>query len=157
MLIFIGCVPAKSELEPLLTKQEMMGEHSLAEIETGITTTGFINAKGFFDVVIYGEIKSEKSLLFYWHRTPNEIIATTLPYSKFKFIIDETKNIPTVEFVFDIKNLDEERIFPEIDDLALKLVHGTVNPNEIIMSKYLISAIIRISSTTLEKEIYLPK
>jgi len=149
MLVAVGC--ATQNMSVVLSRKGILGEKQIIQMNNGLSVEGFVQMRGFFTISITGEIKSERSLLFYWalKSEPDEIIATTLPYSKFRFVIDETKSVPTIEFCFTNHFLSR----PYIEGFYGNLQ----NPNDVIMGDDLEVAIVRISSSTMAKEIYLPK
>jgi hypothetical protein len=94
---------------------------------------------------VNGSEKSEQVMQFWWEIKGNEMIATSIPISKFKFIIDESKKTPTIKFIFE-DDLDRSTTTPfeELDinhflDINLKF------------------CVVRLSQQTLENEVYLPK
>jgi len=147
--VCISCVGCGTEnMRSVLSSKGVLGEHQMVQLNNGISVEGSVQmTRGFFNISVTGDIRSERSLLFYWVLRPNEIIATTLPYSKFRFVIDETKSIPTIEFCFTNRFLSE----PYIEDFDGDLQ----NPNDTIMGDNLEVAIVRISSSTMAKEIYI--
>lgn len=114
---------------------------------------------------IEGSFGTETMIEFAWERRPGERIVTTLPISKFIFLTDETKAIPTVEFRFNMDWTRQELIGWYERWIASREEIEEGNPNYYLMSGEdsqrnfygLNTAIVRISSAALEKEIYLPK
>jgi hypothetical protein len=131
----------------------IFGEHILSKIEQGSETRGSISGNFFFGSgSIAGSMNSGRTLQFYWQPKPKEIISTNLSYGKFKFVIDDTKDVPTVEFVFTRTFLDGE--LSETSQLEEMSRH----PNHFIQNElHLNYALVRISQKTMEQEIYLPK
>lgn len=134
------------------------GQHELRRIEQGNRTIG--NFSGSFFLAcggVSGNLNSETMIQFYWGRTPDELFATTLPYSMFQFIVDESKSTPSVEFV-----LYKNELVNSFYDHPGYLGAIKINPNLLVGGKMvgdreLIIAIVRISSKDLEREIYLQK
>lgn len=132
----------------------VMGSHELLRIEQpdGLGVNGKII--GNFFCGVRGELSSERQLQFYWGRVGNERISTTLPYNMFLFIIDSTKVVPTVEFIFS------ELFLNQMDAMGDKGKSADYNPNPnswLNEKTGLQQAVVRISPKDLEKEIYLPK
>lgn len=140
-------LPHRSELmEPL----GIMGEHEMRRIEQTGGASGSLNGTFFLaSGSITGSYNEERRLQFYWGRNEREFFSTTLPYSKFRFLIEDTKSRPTVEFIFTDLWL-HERIRPYRE-------YEKVNLNEWIKNGSLRLVQVRISSEDLENEIYLPK
>lgn len=149
--LFLTACDYSPSVREQLADTNIFGEHQLKRIESFGSTTGSVGGSFFLGIgSVSGTIGSEFKLQFYWEPKPNEIIVSSLPYSKFKFIVDEGKKIPTVEFIFQPQWLNAR--FYAYDDTGAKL-----NLNNFIMYDRLGIAIVRISKETLEKEIYLPK
>ncbi len=149
-LSLMACGPQLSVREQL-ADTNIFGERQLKRIESFGSVTGSIKGSFFLGIgSVSGAIGSEFNLQFYWEPKSNEIIASSLPYSKFKFIVDENKKIPTVEFIFEPWWLS-----------SVGYSYGTgdkLNLNDFVMSSGRLKiAIVRISKETLEKEVYLPK
>ncbi|MHB8903586.1 MAG: hypothetical protein ACYC40_00570, partial [Patescibacteria group bacterium] len=100
---------------------------------------------------IEGKLNSESMLQFYWEPKPNVIIITSLPKSKFKFVINDGNATPTIELNFSSTWADDKW-----NGEYYKTRKAEINLNDII-SDYLNFALVRISKSDLEKEIYLPK
>ena len=135
----------------------MLNEHPLRRIEQ---TAGFSGStSGLFFLGSgggSGTIASERRLQFYWGRTPDEIVSTTLPYSIFKFVIDETRQTPTAEFVFDEEYLNEFRIHGDYTESE------KINPNwwldeEMVQGHYLRAVTVRLSQQAFNTEILAAK
>ena len=146
-----GCTSNKE----LLKDTGIFGEHTLVRMENFGAVQGSISG-GFFLGIgsVNGSLDSGPKLQFYWSPIPGEIIATALPYSKFRFIIDKAKEIPTVEFIFSNNWLNCTR---DLDKSEKQEYLNSLNLNDLILSPYLKLARVRISTTTLEEEVYLPK
>jgi hypothetical protein len=134
---------AYREADKVWQKSGLPGEHSLVRIESVGATAGKISGSFFLGTGSVNGTGAEEKMRFYWSPKRGEMVATTLAYSKFRFIIDEAKSVPTVEFVFNGNC--------QIDE-------SDPNLNECVMSdSYLKLAKVKISSATLEKEVYLLK
>ena len=144
----LGCGVSHKDLE----KIGVLGEYQLRHIER--TTGG--NSYGSFFLGI-GSVSGNTGdrLRFYWGRTLDEIMPTTLPYNLFRFIIDESKKVPTVRFVFDESLLS---VTDSVDYVskAMKENPGWLFSEESVKRGYILSVVIKISQETLEKEVYLP-
>src|SRR3989344_434099 len=127
-------------------------EHRLKRIESFASVAGSVGG-GFFLGIgsVRGSLGSEFKLQFYWEPKSGEIVVSSLPYSKFRFIVDENKEVPTAEFVFDSRWVDNETSYREYRK------EEKLNPNSFVMSSRMEVVLVRISSKTLEKEVYLPK
>lgn len=151
LLSLVACksrIPVREQL----ADTNIFGEHQLKHIESLGSVTGSVHGSFFLGIgSINGSIGSEFKLQFYWGPKSNEIIVSSLPYSKFKFLIDENKKIPTVEFIFEPWWLNRVSYSYSYD------AGDKLNLNDFVMSDRLKIAIIRISKETLEKEVYLPK
>ncbi|MDD5289661.1 MAG: hypothetical protein PHT40_00495 [Patescibacteria group bacterium] len=130
----------------------LMGEHQLMRTEHSKQIKGSLAGLFFLGVGgMGGSIESNDILAFYWEPKPGESIRSSLPYSKFRFIKDESKDIPTIEFVFDQYWLKKTGTYWSLGEEEI------LNPNLIINSRYLYLAKVKISAKTMEQEIYLPK
>jgi len=148
-LLLTACEPSPSVREQLVDTN-IFGEHQLKRIESFGSVTGSVKGNFFLGIgSVDGAIGSEFNLQFYWEPRPDEIIISSLPYSKFKFIVYESKRIPTVEFIFEPQWLSANYYSYGAGD--------KLNLNDFVMSYRLKIATVRISKETLEKEIYLPK
>ncbi len=160
LIIFeFGCAWLPVQVKEDLAPVGLFGQHKLIGTErVGLGIKGDIEGSFFFGVGdVNGKIRSESILNFYWEPKSGEIVATSLPLNKFRFIIDESKKNPTVEFVFD-----EEWLNDDIDWGPLSLFRYDPSDKEnlnyfIIDNIAMKVAKIRISSATMEKEVYLPK
>lgn len=148
LFVLINCGPSPKER---LASSGLFGEHELLRIENFGAIQGSISDSFFLGSgSINGSIGSEFKIQFYWSPKPKEIIATALPYSKFRFIIDDTKKTPTIEFIFNYDWLNKktdrdysEKTYPNLNDFILDSTMELVR--------------VKISRATLEKEVYLPK
>ncbi len=154
LLLLHACTPEKqASAEEVISG--FLGEHSLIRVEKIKGVKGDLSGSFFLGSgSIRGSMDTEFKLQFYWSPKPKEILITSLPYSKFRFILDETKDIPTVNFIFDPEWL-ERPAFSDCPNCNNNPQY--LNFNDVLASKNLITAIVRISPSTLEKEIYLPK
>ena len=145
-----GCSPALTPKDRF-ANTGLFGEHKLNRIENFGAVEGSVHGAFFLGIgSISGTVGSEFKLQFYWEPKPGEIVVTTLPYSKFRFIVDNTKEIPTVEFVFSDHYMNNGSYSVEESSKA--------NLNTWTMDdRIMVVAVIKISKATLEKEVYLPK
>lgn len=148
-LLFFTTGCGTATVEEQLQDMGLFGEHFLMRMESFGAVTGSVSGKFFLGSgSVNGTIGSEFKLQFYWEPKPNVIIATSLPYSEFRFVIDESKTTPTVEFVFSEWWL-KKRNFSVRERERFNLNR--------LLKRRLILVIIRISTDTLEQEVYLPK
>ncbi len=153
ILVLLGLFLTACEAPPRqqLADTGIFGEHQLRHIESFGSVTGSVGGSFFLGIgSVSGSIGSEFKLQFYWEPKSGEIVASSLPYSKFRFVVDPNKQTPTVEFLFDSRWTDNRtgRIYRDSDKL---------NVNNFVMSSNLKIAVVKISKETLEKEVYLPK
>lgn len=148
LFVLVGCGTSPKEG---LKNSGLFGEHPLSRIESFGAVKGSVSGSFFLGIgSVDGSLGSEFQIQFYWSPKPGEIIATTLPYSKFRFIIDETKKTPTVEFVFTDSWLNSDGVEDYIEKQYPNL-------NDLVLSEKMELARVRMSSAVLEKEVYLPK
>jgi hypothetical protein len=154
LFVVVGCGSSPKEK---LEDSGLFGEHSLARIESFGAVQGSVSGSFFLGFgSVNGSIGSEFKIQFYWSPKPGEIVATALPYSKFRFFVDEAfvdeeaKDTPTVEFVFNDSWLNQRTY----EDYSEK---RHPNLNDFVLSDNLEMARVRISSTALEREVYLPQ
>jgi len=136
----------------VLSDAGLLGEHQLLMIERHrAVDDGSIYGQFFLGTgTITEKTGSSTNLQFYWEPKKNEIVASTLPYSMFRFVLDETKNIPTIEFIFEEYWLNWTNPLGKALDVK--------NLNDFIMKgENLRVVIVKISKETMAKEIYLPK
>lgn len=133
------------EKKDAMEKQGLFDEHSLVHMSRLGTEQGPLTGDFFFGSGSINSGNAEPLLHFYWNIGANEIVSTTLPYSKFRFIIDDSHAVPTVRYLFG-------------GHLCESITSDDANINDCIMKDgKLESAEIRISREILEREIYLPK
>lgn len=151
--LLVGCEGPKEPLKDQFQQLGLLGQHDLRRIEQTSGFSGYLNGHfGFFGGgSVSGRITSEQQLQFFWGRTPEEFFSTTLPYSMFRFVIDDAKTVPTIEFIFDEYWLDMRwSILTEGEKANLNRWLDNYNyPLHV--------AVVRISREDLEKEIYLPR
>lgn len=142
--------PRKDQLQQL----GLLGQHDLRRIEQTSGISGHMDGSFFLGIgSVSGNLASERKLQFYWGRTEEEFIATTLPYSMFRFVVDESKTVPTVEFIFDERWLNSKRaVYTESEKSNLNWWLG----DEQVRKNTLRVAVVKISRKDLEKEVYLP-
>ena len=132
----------------------LVGEHELRYMERYQGLEGSFAGGIFF---VSGNLSAEPALTFSWEPKPGNVVITSLPLSAFYFVIDETKEIPTAEFVFYYSDGDSGYSSSARDEVISWVL--SENPNTIISrNKFggLNQVVVRISSETLENEIYLP-
>jgi hypothetical protein len=149
LLLVMSCGPSPREQ---LKDSGLWGEHNLIRMESFGGVNGSISGSFFLGIgSINGSLGSEFKLQFYWSPKPGEIVITALPYSKFRFIIDETKKVPAIEFLFNDQWLNNGDAFSGDQEKP------SPNLNDFIMSDHLQLVRVKISNSALEKEVYLPK
>jgi len=146
LLLMSGCI----NISEKLADTGLFGEHSLNRMESLSAITGSLEGSFFLGCGdLNGSLESYSRLQFYWSPKPNVLVVSSLPYSKLRFIIDESKDVPTIEFVFPEiwkKNASDE-VITESRKLDLNY---WVNTGTVV-------AIVKISTATIREEIYLPK
>ena len=150
--LLAGCgEPRKDQLQQL----GLLGQHGLRRIEQTSGISGHMDGSFFLGIgSVSGNLTSERKLQFYWGRTAEEFISTTLPYSMFRFVVDESKTVPTIEFTFDEDWLNSNRqVYNESEKSNLNWWLD----DESVRNKTLRVAVVRISRKDLEKEVYLPR
>ena len=150
--LLAGCgEPRKDQLQQL----GLLGQHDLRRIEQTSGISGHMDGSFFLGSgSVSGNLVSERQLQFYWGRTAEEFVSTTLSYSMFRFVVDESKTVPTVEFIFDENWLNSKRTAyseSEKSNLNWWLADDQVRNNILRV------AVVRISRKDLEKEVYLPR
>ena len=140
--------PRKEQLK----NSGLFGEHSLVRTKSFTATHGSVSGSFFLGIgSIGGSLDSEFRIRFYWSPRPGEVMVTTLPYDKLLFIIDETKETPTVEFMFTEYWLNSGQ---GIGDYSRE---KHLNSNEFVLLDEMKLVRVKISSKAMKKEIYLPK
>ncbi len=140
-LISTSCGVRTMEYE--LGQTGILDQHPI--IQAPVTKSFFISVGD-----IASTAASEREIQFSWEIRPGEMISTKLPYRKLRFIIEDSKDTPTVEFVFYWGFLKQGGQYPH--DIRAR------HPNEYIQnSENLEFAQIRISQRTLDNETSLPK
>lgn len=134
----------------------LLGQHDLRRIEQTSVINEHVDGSFFLDAGWAFESPGvpKRKFQFHWGRTPEEFISTTMPYSKFRFVIDESKTVPTIEFVFSENWLNKDG-----DDYTGS---KKLNPNWFVDSNnfkwfFLNVALVRISKKDIGKEAYLPR
>lgn len=134
-----------------LDKLGILGEHQLykvEEVESGHIAGYFHFGSGSIE----GQVGD--SVRFCWQPKPGRYIYTTIPYDKLVIVPDNTKEVPTIEFVFYTKqlNLNLKNYF------ALDENNLDINPNVFIIEgnnysqRLFMYAIVRISNADLANE-----
>lgn len=157
VLALFGCeekkIPTNGER---LSAAGISGEHKLNRFQERQSLWGSMtgSVSGFFFIgggSIEGRLDGGDLLVFDWNPGEGEAVRTSLPYSKIKTIRDNTKDNPTVEFIFDDMWLGVRYLSPP---------NGfEKNPNLVVNKsfEYLVVAVVRISERTLAKEKFLPR
>lgn len=104
MFLTLSFLLASCEAPPReqLADTGIFGVHQLRRIESFGSVTGSVRGSFFLGIgSVSGSTGPEFKLQFYWEPKPGEIVVSSLPYSKFRFVIDESKQTPTIEFIFD--------------------------------------------------------
>ena len=103
---------------------------------------GFFLASGS----IKGEVRTVERLQFYWGRSDEETVFTTLPYELFRFVRDESAEVPSTTFVYDETWLTRDtRPFTPAE---------SAHPNHWLSGEcreHLVSVVVRISAEDMEK------
>lgn len=105
ILFSVGCATRGEQLKDC----HIMQENYVHRIEQ---VGGVGGLSGWFKIGLFkssAKLNGEPRLKIFWGRGPDEVYSTTLPYSMFKFVIDDTKEVPTVRFVFDERWLRDHR------------------------------------------------
>ena len=90
VIVITGCESRKEQLKD----SGLFGEHPLVRIESFGAVKGSVSGSFFLGIgSINSSLGSEFKIQLHWCPKPGEMVATALPYSKFRFIIDETKNM----------------------------------------------------------------
>jgi len=161
-----GCGSPPVTLEEYYHDTWLFGEHEVFYRESFQGVRGEFEGNFFLaSGSIEGSFGTESMITFAWERSPGESFVTTLPISKFSFVIDEAKEIPTVEFLFNLDWTERKTVGWIEMWLVSRQEIERGNPNHYLMSEEtglghfqgLNTVVIRISSATREKELYLPK
>lgn len=112
---------------------------------------------------IEGSERSEHNLMYYWVDKDGSIVPTCLPYSKFRFKIDNTITEPTATLVFKSTLLNEyvggEIPYKTFIDNKQQIVNAFIvdshNLNTIIYGDQFIEAVISISMADFQRGVYL--
>ncbi len=139
--------------EDQLQQVGLGGQHDLRRIKQVNGISGRLGGSFFLGIgSVSGNLSSERTLLFYWGRSAEEFIPTTLPNSMFRFVIDESRIVPTVEFVFTREWLNSPKrahVYTESEKLGLNLNQWLENNRNLKL------AVVRISRKDFEKEVIL--
>lgn len=150
LLVFVvaSCAKPKKVYEQL-SDTGLFGEHQMVRIESFGSVGGSVSG-GFFLGIgsVVGTIGSEYKLQFWWEPKPGELIATAFPYNKFRFVIDDTKTTPSIEFLFQEWWL-KDRSFFYYDETEKYDLNGFMTNVEVVK--------VKISRKILEEEVYFPK
>jgi hypothetical protein len=100
--VLVGCKSADTRtFYQKMEKVGLLGQHQLYRNE--LPSEMNVRKLGGYFISSYKEsegVKSDRRLEFFWERVPREVISTTLPLSKIRFVVDEARRIPTIRFVF---------------------------------------------------------
>ena len=172
LMIFLGYMGTASEssyqtCKQLLTSIGFLGEHNLLRLDEkliwnskGISGSFFLGC-GSIDG---GEISSVSALRFNWIQSESGIYNTTVPYEKIRVIPDDSKKIPTIEFVFTSDFLNRDYVVKKSKWASLSsfytddLPKYALNAN-LLLEEYeykLIVVLVRMSWKDIEKEVFLP-
>lgn len=139
-ILMAGCtdyLPRKEQLKDVL-----LGEQKLVKRKEWRNTDSEIGGVFFlFMGGISGKTTSYSSLQFCWENKLNQMTISELPFSMIRFDIDNSKKIPTVEFIFNDVWLDVNTYSEQKNNLNKHLDHY-----------WLEIAIIRISREQFNKE-----
>lgn len=139
-----GCESRAVQLERI----GLLGEHELYRQPEKTTL-----ATGRWYFLGSGSLESGPALTFYW-KSSSGITPTTLSLSMFRIVIDDSKETPTVEFVFGRYWLNLAVMpFTESEKTNLNVWLSERN----ITDERFLAVIVRISTSDLEKEPFLPK
>ena len=155
LIALIGLIGCGEPRRDQMQKIGLLNQHNLRHMKQNNGFSGSLDGSFFLGSgSISGSINSETQLQFFWGRTPDEFIPTTLPFRMFKFVIDNARLVPTVEFVFDEDFLNSSRwAYSESHKANL----NRWLDESMIKGEYLRVVIIRISQKDLENEIFIPK
>ncbi len=152
VVVLSGC----TSREEFFADSGLFGEHQLSKIRHQQDLKGSLVGSFFLGCGdVTGSLQINNAIQFSWQPKPGEVVITMLPYNKIKFVIDLSKDIPTVEFCFSNawKNGSMVGLFESAKFHEAELI----NLNRIVQSDNLSVAIVRISQETMEQEIYLPQ
>ncbi len=131
-----------------LTKLGLLGERPLKRLDPIVTSTGTIQGAFFLGSgSISGEENTDFNIHFIWSAEHDRFFRTTLPAGKIVWQIDNSKNEPTIEFVFDQSHLDATYGNGENPNLNEYLETRTTPRFEY--------AIVRISNEMIQHNVYL--
>jgi hypothetical protein len=152
-MIINTCPSLKKQLKEV----GVIGEHPLVLREGNFNDSRGVPSKSYFlntssgteGFSDFGEVQ------FRWRLGLGEgkIATTTLQSLQIRFFVDETKEVPTIEFVFDKKWINKACNDIDINkDSHFKNSH--LNENRYVMSDVMMFAKIRISREEADKQIY---
>jgi hypothetical protein len=141
-------VPPVRTIGEQLRELGFTGEHLLLKTERADSLSGKIESSFFLaSGSLKGEFGQVSKLRFYWCSKPNEVVCSSFSLDKFVFVIDDSKEVPTVEFLY-CGGLDVRNQVPK---------YWKLNLNKVLEENPLGVIRVRISKSGMEKEIYLPK
>jgi hypothetical protein len=135
--------------------QEYSGEISGQSI--GHYSHGLFFGSGYSSGSISGDFGTEETLVFSFERDLGEIIPGILPLRIFKVMIDDTKEFPTIEFVFQDSWLNKKaESWAGLSKASVTMPNWMISESMVEEGR-LVGAIVRISQTDLSKETCLPR
>lgn len=148
-----GCSDTSELTLAELEKAGLTGKHQLRRIEH--SAGGKMDGAFFIGTGSINGSMDEK-LRFYWERGDGSIWASTLDYGLFQFIVDDSKEVPEIEFVFNHAWLN---FHGSIGNNGPTMSAGAMeNPNNALKGEDALGIVkVYISQAALEKEIYLPR
>ena len=165
----LGCSSRyTAPIKEYLKDSGIFGQHRLIRIDRFVGISGNLSGLFFMGTgSMNGSIDTNYKLQFWWKPTSEKIVATSLPYEKFAFFVDnEIGNVPISEFVFDPAWLDQEYwyevgVMPvrthEEAEKDIQYLVNTIKANQNLSMEHILVVNVRISQATLEKEVFLPK
>ncbi|MEK7447291.1 MAG: hypothetical protein AAB632_00605 [Patescibacteria group bacterium] len=158
LLLFTGCKKEYPSRQGQLQDTGIFGEHPVDQIEHTAGLNG--NMVGLFFLgtgAVNGQVTAGERIRFWWLRNQDTLVPTEMPYGMLEVRRDETKAIPTVEFIFNegwLKNGNESwNQYSESEKMNM----NSFLDDEMVDKKHLVLVIVRISGKDLENEIFLPK
>ena len=162
--LFLSACAGAAEVityESELAEAGLFGEHPVGQSVASTQLTGEVSGVYFIMAgAVEGSVSSSTVLSFSWSPEEGQFIPTDLPRTSFRIIVDETKDEPTVEFVFDEYWLGSRPLDPNtmLGGEGYHLPQSDLlNLNQFVQSEHLEVVLVRISAEDLEKESYLPK
>lgn len=163
VLLLSGCAsPAegrRTTYRSELSDTGLFGEHPVGEVVESIQLSGEFSGAHFILVGgVDGKVSTSTVLSFSWSPQAGEYLPTDLPRNKFRVVVDEEKESPTIEFLFNedwLKSVPPNPNDPFDFDYHLS-ENDRMNLNKYIQSDSLELVLVRISSEDLKSEPFLP-